>query len=77
MITIILIFTLLNTVMIIGGGLFYFHNNFTIVDLETYNELVRTYNEVVEEAQATEEKPGGCGFFQEYLDDEPIEEEDE
>mgnify|MGYP003418445465 FL=1 len=77
MITIILIFTLLNTVMIIGGGLFYFHNNYTIVDLETYNELVRTYNEVVEEAQATEEKPGGCGFFQEYLDDEPIEEEDE
>ena len=63
--------------MIIGGGLFYFHNNYTIVDLETYNELVRTYNEVVEEAQATEEKPGGCGFFQEYLDDEPIEEEDE
>lgn len=77
MITIILIFTLLNTVMIIGGSLFYFHNNYTIVDLETYNELVRTYNEVVEEAQATEEKPGGCGFFQEYLDDEPIEEEDE
>lgn len=77
MITIILIFTLLNTVMIIGCGLFYFHNNYTIVDLETYNELVRTYNEVVEETQATEEKPGGCGFFQEYLDDEPIEEEDE
>ena len=77
MITIILIFTLLNTVMIIGGGLFYFHNNYTIVDLETYNELVRTYNEVVEEEKATEEKPGGCGFFQEYLDDEPIEEEDE
>ena len=74
---IILIFTLLNTLMIIGGGLFYFKRNFIILDIDTYNELAEVYNEAVDEAQASEEKPGGYGFFQEYLNDEPIEEEDE
>ena len=73
---IILIFTLLNTLMIVSGGLFYFKRNFIILDIETYNELAEVYNEAVEEAQASEEKPGGCGFFQEYLEDEPVEEED-
>lgn len=73
---IILIFTLLNTLMIIGGGLFYFKRNFIILDIETYNELAEVYNEAVEEAQASEEKPGGCGFFQEYLEDDSDGEEE-
>lgn len=77
MIEIILIFTLLNTLMIIGGGLFYFKRNFIILDIETYNELAEVYNEAVDEAQASEEKPGGCGFFQEYINDSEEEEEEE
>lgn len=74
---IILIFTLLNTLMIIGGGLFYFKRNFIILSVDEYNEMAEAYNQVLTEEMESEEKPGGYGFFQEYLNDEPLEEEDE
>lgn len=78
MIGVILTLTVLNTLMIIGVGLFYFTNNFTIVDLETYNELARAYNEKVKEEEASQELEGGYGgYFREYLDDDYDEEEEE
>ena len=78
MIGVILTLTVLNTLMIIGVGLFYFTNNFTIVDLETYNELARAYNEKVKEEEASQELAGGYGgFFQEQLEDYDDEEEEE
>lgn len=78
MIATILTLTILNTLMIIGVGLFYFTNNFTIVDLETYNELARAYNEKVKEEEASQELAGGYGgFFTEQLDNVDEEEEEE
>lgn len=78
MIGTILTLTILNTVMIIGVSLFYFKNNFTIVDLETYNELARAYNEKVQEEEASQELAGGYGgYFKECLDDDYEEEEEE
>lgn len=78
MISIILTLTILNTLMIIGVSLFYFKNNFTIVDLETYNELARAYNEKVQEEESTQELAGGYGgFFTEQLDSAEEEEEEE
>lgn len=78
MIATILTLTILNTLMIIGVSLFYFKNNFTIVDLETYNELARAYNEKVKEEESTQELAGGYGgFFTEQLDNAEEEEEEE
>lgn len=74
---IILIFTLLNTLMIIGGGLFYFKRNFIILSIDEYNEMAEVYNQVLAEEMESEEKPGGCGFFQEYLEDDSEEEEED
>lgn len=74
---IILIFTLLNTLMIIGGGLFYFKRNFIILSVDEYNEMAEVYNQVLAEEMESEEKPGGCGFFQEYLEDDSEGEEEE
>ena len=77
MIATILTLTILNTLMIIGVSLFYFKNNFTIVDLETYNELARAYNEKVQEEESTQELAGGYGgYFKECLDDDYDEEEE-
>lgn len=60
--TLILVGTIFNTVMIMGVILFYFFNNFIILDINTYNALVEAYNAQQEQEQETEEKAGGVGF---------------
>lgn len=57
----------------------WFHKNYTVVDLETWNKIAHFYNENANEDGEYIEQAGGCGFFREqieYIEDEEYEEED-
>ncbi len=74
----------INTIILVGGAIFYFKKNYVILDMEQFNaisECIEEYNAMVEQAEkeeeASQERAGGYGFFQEYLNDDCEEEEDE
>lgn len=67
----------INTLFIVGLCVHYFKSHYTIIDMETYNQVCDICEEYTAMAQEKEQMDdGGEGFFREYLEDEP-EEEDE
>lgn len=83
MIDINILFSLVNTILLLVFGIIYFRNNYCIITKELYEgmvEVVEEYNNIIaqqeEEQQQPQELPGGCGFFREYIE-EDYEEEDE
>ena len=71
----------INTIILVGGAIFYFKKNYVVLDTETFGaiqECIEEYNGMVEERQ---ELPGGegiqVGFGADYLNDDCEEEEDE
>lgn len=71
---------LVNTVIIVGGAIYFFKKNYTVLDNETVDTLTELAQKQVEEDQASQELAGGCGcsvgFGADYLEDD-YEEEDE
>lgn len=74
----------INTIILVGGAIFFFKKNYVVLDTETYSaveECINEYNQMIEERnaeeEASQERAGGYGFFQEYLNDDCEEEEDE
>lgn len=74
----------INTIILVGGAIFYFKKNYVVLDTEQFNaisECIEEYNAMVEQAEkeeeASQERAGGYGFFQEYLNDDYEEEEDD
>lgn len=72
----------INTIILVGGAIFYFKKNYTVLDNETFgaiSECIEEYNAMIEEKEkeeeASQERAGGYGFFQEYLNDDCEEEE--
>lgn len=67
----------INTAFIVGLCVHYFKSNYTIMDRETYNQVVdicEDYKILAEEKEQMD--GGGEGFFREYLEDD-IEEDDD
>ena len=79
MLTCLLVFTVLNSIILCGIVVHYFRSNYVILDIETYNTLAETYNQAIEDEESHQELAGGCGvsvgFGADYLEDD--EEEDE
>jgi len=70
--------TLLNSLVLVGYGVFYFKKNYEILPKETYNALVEMFEEQQKEEKASTPLEGGCGsFFFDQLEDDGEEEEDE
>ena len=68
----------INTLFIVGLCIHYFKSNYTIMDMETYNQvcdICEEYTAMVQEKEQMDD--GGEGFFREYLeeDDEDFEED--
>lgn len=68
----------INTLILVGGCLFYFKKNYVIMDVETYNQIAEALDEVAAQQEASQELAGGegvqVGFGADYLEDD---EEDE
>lgn len=69
--TIALFLSVVNAITLIGIAVWYFKDNYTIVDLSTWNTIVKKYNEVQE---AENDNCGGGVGFQVYSNED---EEDE
>ena len=72
-----MVLTAINIIALILLAVGYFKENYTIVDLETWNKLVHFYNEFSdgEGGISVPELTSGEGFFREYID--CIEEDEE
>lgn len=76
----------INTIILVGGAIFYFKKNYVVLDAEQFNaisECIEEYNAMVEQAEkeeeASQERAGGYGsFFRDCIDEYEEEgEEDE
>lgn len=67
----------INTIILVGACVFYFKKNYTVLDNDTFQILADAYEELNSEEGESQEKAGGVGFFQEYLNDTNEEEEEE
>lgn len=75
----------INTIILVGGAIFYFKKNYVVLDMDQFNtisECIEEYNAMVEQAEkeeeASQELAGGYGgFFTDCLPDDYEEEEDE
>lgn len=66
----------INTIVLIGICVFYFKKNYTILDNDTFQTLVDTYEEANAEEQSETPLSGGVGF-QMYDTEETYADEDE
>lgn len=66
-----LFLSVVNAITLIGVAVWYFKGNYTIVDLVTWNTIVKKYNEVQE---AENDNCGGGVGFQVYSNEEEEEE---
>lgn len=68
----------INTLILVGGCLFYFKKNYVIMDVETYNQIAEALDEVAAQQEASQELEGGTGiqvgFGADYLEDDEEEE---
>lgn len=71
------ILTVINIIALIAIVIGFFLSRYTIVDLETWNEIAHFYNENKESEQDVNEAAGGVGFFWDYVSDLEVEEEEE
>ena len=61
-----------NTLILVGGCLFYFKKNYVVMDIETYNQVAEALDEVAAQQEASQELAGGegvqVGFGADYLE---------
>lgn len=83
MLTLILIFNILNICGLMTAGILYFKEKYTIVSIEEWNRVATVYNIAITSGIITNEGKinesavvPNVGFFKEQLDEE-IKEEDE
>lgn len=76
----------INTIILVGGAIFFFKKNYVVLDTETYSaveECINEYNQMIEERNAEEEASqelagGYGGYFRDCIDEyEEESEEDE
>ena len=75
----------INTIILVGGAIFYFKKNYVVLDAEQFSaisECIEEYNAMIDEKEkeeiASQELAGGYGgFFTDCLPSEDEEEEDE
>lgn len=64
----------INTLLLVIFGCLYVKKNYVIMTSEEYNTIAQFIEEHSEEAEATQERAGGCGvevgFGADYLEDE-------
>ena len=64
----------INTILLVIFGCLYVKKNYVIMTSEEYNTIAQFVEEHSEEAEATQERAGGCGvvvgFGADYLEDE-------
>ena len=69
----------INTLLLVIFGCLYIKKNYVIMTSEEYNTIAQFVEEHSEEAEATQERAGGCGvevgFGADYLEDNAEEEE--
>ena len=72
-----MVLTVINIIALVLLAVGYFRENYTIVDLETWNKLAHFYNEYSDGEGGIEvpELASGEGFFREYIDE--VEEDEE
>ena len=79
MISITTLLTGINTLLLVIFGCLYVKKNYVIMTSEEYNTIAQFVEEHSEEAEATQERAGGCGvevgFGADYLEDNAEEEE--
>ena len=64
----------INTLLLVIFGCLYLKKNYVVMTSEEYNTIAQFVEEHSEEAEATQERAGGCGvevgFGADYLEDE-------
>lgn len=69
----------INTLLLVIFGCLYVKKNYVIMTSEEYNTIAQFVEEHLEEAEATQERAGGCGvevgFGSDYLEDESKEDD--
>lgn len=64
-----LLLSAINTVMLVGAGIYYFKKNYYIIDAQSMEILSEAYEQVQAQEEASQELSGGEGFFKECLED--------
>lgn len=77
-----LILSVVNTIILIGVSYRYFIDHYTVVTLEDWNKVANFYNAHFDEYDDNgepipEEKVGGCGFFQDQIEEIDEDEQEE
>lgn len=75
----------INTIILVGGAIFFFKKNYVVLDTETYSaieECINEYNQMIEDKNAEEEDSqelagGYGGYFRDCLPTEDEEEDNE
>lgn len=75
----------INTIILVGGVIFYFKKNYVVLDAEQFSaisECIEEYNAMIEEKEkeeeASQERAGGYGgYFRDCLDEYEEEGEDD
>lgn len=77
MVDLTLLLTALNSIILIGGAIYYFKSHFVVMDMETYNQVADALDEYNAIQEKSQELAGGegYGFFREAIE-ESEEEED-
>ena len=74
-----LLLSVINTVMLVGAGIYYFKKNYYIIDAQSMEILSEAYEQVQAQEESSQEISGGEGFFKECLENtcgDDIEEEE-
>lgn len=79
MISITTLLTGINTLLLVIFGCLYVKKNYVIMTSEEYNTIAQFVEEHSEEAEASQERAGGCGFEvgfgADYLEDKSEEDD--
>lgn len=66
----------INTIILIGICIVYFKKNYVIMDVDSYDTMINYIEQTKNKEDGVPELEGGTGFFREYIDDEPDEDEE-
>jgi hypothetical protein len=70
-----LLLSAINTVILVGAGIYYFKKNYYIIDAQSMEILSEAYEQMQAQEEASQELSEGEGFFKECLDE--IEEDED
>lgn len=63
-----LLLSAINTIMLVGAGVYYFKKNYYIIDAQSMEILSEAYEQVQAQEEASQECSGREGFFKECLE---------